>query len=197
MRGSWVMVLLAFCGAGFAVGAELPLPPSGRVLDEAGLFDRKPRKLEVISQRLNGFVEEHGLPVYLVIYGGLIGEQIDQRSRQLHEAWIGRGQDGLIVVWDSDTGELEFGLPRATYYDAGLRDGEVTRLPDQRVRPVLDEVRAQVEGIAGKTEYAERVSEVLVAQLDGMFRQGKQERGVPVGSVWHVTQSTPSSCAVM
>lgn len=175
--------MLALVVSVVADGGEIPPAPEGRVLDEARLFAREPERLAEVSWRLETLVQEHRMPVYLAIYGALIDGRIDQRSRQLHEAWIGEGQDGVVVVWDSDTGDLEFGLPRATYYDAGLEPGWTTRLPDQRLRPVLDEVRAGVEGVADKKDFVERLTEVLASRLDQMLEQGGERRGGSTGTV--------------
>ena len=149
--------------AGWGEAREYPSAPLGHVLDEAGLFDRQPERLVEISTRLMELEDEHAIPVYIAIYGGLLESGIKEETRGLYAEWIGDDEDGVVVVWDSDTRQLEFGLPSAGYYDLGGDEGPETRLPDQRMRPVLNGVISEVEGIEGRMAYVERLSEVWSA----------------------------------
>jgi hypothetical protein len=186
MRGGWLLAAVGLClmMVGRSEGAvEYPPAPMGHVLDDAGLFDRYPEQLVEISARLMELEEEHDLPVYIAIYGGLLRSGIKEQTEGLYAKWVGKDVDGVVVVWDSDTRQLEFGLPSAGYYDLGAEDGSATRLPDQRMRPVLSEVFANVKGIESKRAYVDRLSEILVARLDQMLREGERQGGVSAGRV--------------
>jgi hypothetical protein len=186
--GSWwqrmVVALVLWMLVSPVIASEsLPAAPGGMVLDEAGLFDRDPEGLAKISSRLLELRDEHDLDVYLVVYGGLLDTTLEKRTQQLYDLWIGRENDGLVVVWDSDTGLLDFGIPTAGYYDIDGEGGPVTRLPDHRLRPVLNEVMASVEGIEDKPAYVDRLSVVLVTRLGWMLRKDQPQGGVSAGSV--------------
>lgn len=172
----WAVV--CFGVMGWSAAEEYPPVPMGHVLDESGLFDRHPERLVEISTRLMELEEKHEMPVYIAIYGGLLQSRIKQQTQGLHGAWVGDDEDGVVVVWDSDTRRLEFGLPVAAYYDLGGEDGPATRLPDKRMRPVLNEVMDEVEAVENKLEYVERLSTVLVARLDYMLAEDRKPEGV-------------------
>lgn len=182
-RRGWLGTLLAVLLAGPLHGSELPAPPAGHILDEAGLFTREPERLEALSERLVALSAEHGLPVHVVLYGGLLDGRSDRRARRLHNHWIGADRDGLVVVWDGDTGELGFGLPHATFYQEAAAPGRRTRLPDQQVRPILEAVRSAAEGDGDKRAAVERLVEVLAARLEAMLAAPQGERGAPLGAV--------------
>lgn len=178
----WCLVL----GMGFGgrlVAEGLPAKPVTHVLDEAGLFDRHPKRLELISGRLLELQENHDLPVYLVLYGGLLDANLADQARELHRAWIGDRLDGIVVVWDGDMRQLEFGLPMTAHLDLEEQNGPMTRMPDHRLDPVLKEVRSSVEGLDDKRELVERLSVVLVARLDWMLRDLQPRRGITAGEV--------------
>jgi hypothetical protein len=186
MRGVWLLAAagLSLAMVGRSEGAvEYPPAPMGHVLDDAGLFDRHPEQLVEISTRLMELEDEHDLPVYIAIYGGLLRSGIKEQTQGLYAKWVGKDVDGVVVVWDSDTRQLEFGLPSAGYYDLGGEDGSATSLPDQRMRPVLNEVIVKVKGIESKKGYVDRLSEDLVARLDHMLSEGGRQGGVSAGRV--------------
>ena len=178
----WCLVLGAVFG-GRLVAEDLPAKPVTHVLDESGLFDRHPERLELISGRLLGLQESHDLPVYLVIYGGLLDASLADQARDLHGAWIGDHLDGIVVVWDGDLRQLEFGLPMTAHLDMEEQDGPMTRMPSHRLLPILKGVRSGVEGLDDKREYVERLSVVLVARLDWMLRDLQPRQGISAGEV--------------
>ncbi|MDA0768132.1 MAG: hypothetical protein O3A92_15085, partial [Verrucomicrobia bacterium] len=177
------LVWMAGMGLGGVGGEELPAAPAGHVLDEAGLFDRHPEELAVISGRLLALQEEHELPVYLAIYGGLMHTGIGKQTRQLYDAWIGKGSEGVVVVWDSDSDRLEFGLPTMGYYDLGGESPAVARLPEHRLRPIMVELRTEMAERESKQEAVDRLSVVLATRLDWLLEDTAPRRGISPGKV--------------
>ena len=115
-----------------AGGLNMPLPPPSHVLDAGQVFTRHPEKLEEISKSLKALEEQHGVPVYLAVYSGLIRTSVARQSKDLFDLWVGDDKDGIVVVCDTDHSRIDLGLPKASYYPMGDERAKSTRLPESR-----------------------------------------------------------------
>lgn len=188
------LLLGGWAGAATIDPTRIPPPPATHVLDVAGLFEREPERLEEISGRLLELQERHELPVYLVIYPGLIHTSIEDQARALFKAWIPTGEEGIVVTCDTDTQRIEFGLPDPGMLDGQQGEGRVPRLPDYRLLPVLDQVLVDLEGTDDQADYIDRLSLVLFVRLSWMLRDG-QTRGT--FSAWKVAGGTVAVCLIL
>lgn len=150
--------------------ARLPEAPADHVLDVGELFGRHPERRKEISRRLVQLEVDHDLPVYLVIYSGLIDSDVSRRARLFYEKWIGSGRDGVVMVYDTDTLEREIVCPNPAFK---LMEGEAEeppRLEDFQMIPIRAELDASLNGLDNRIEHVDRASEILAARLDALMR---------------------------
>lgn len=145
--------------------ALLPDPPADFLLDHGQIFERHPERKQALAERLQNFAAEHDLPIYVVVYAGLIDSTLPRRARLLYDKWIGPDRDGVVLVFNSDTRSHELLTPRQGH--ASLRDGtgRVTRLADYNLIPILAELRVTLEGIEDRLDYLDRSTEILCIRL--------------------------------
>src|SRR5690606_33649227 len=84
----------------------LPERPASHILDLSGMFPAQVQ--DSLAGRLQELQSRTGLGLYLVIYTYLTDETADQRSANLHEAWLEGQVPGIVVVHDRSTGRLSF-----------------------------------------------------------------------------------------
>ncbi len=145
---------------------DLPMPPPSHVLDVAGLFDRHPEKLREISGMLRDLEAKHGVPVYLAVYGGLLRGGVTDQAKVLFDTWIDEGEDGMIVVCDTDTQQLDVGLPVASFRRMEDDAAMMSRLPDVEVIPILFELKEKLAGREDRVDYLVEMTEHLTMRLD-------------------------------
>ncbi|GEM_PF-1261685 len=157
-------------------GAAHPPPPANRILDDAELFKRAPERLTAISERLVAFEKEHGIPIYLVVYAGVIRGNVTQRAQELYEAWVGAGRDGIVIVCDTDTREVDLGLPGQQPEDLEGGRKSVTRLPAYRMVPVLAALRMELDGVRKRVDYLDGMTRILTERLGAVLDESGTER---------------------
>ena len=114
VRGIIVALLLL---AGFAMPGRAeeeaftpPPAPEERLLDESRVLARDEERRRAIVDALADLEAKHGFRLYFVIYDSLYGRSVNERARQLQDAWL-RDQAGMILVLESDSRTFRFGLP--------------------------------------------------------------------------------------
>lgn len=167
---------------------EMPVAPPGHVLDAGEVFVRHPDKLEEISTALKEIEKEHGVPVYLVVYSGLIRTSVTRQARDLFDLWVGPGKDGIVVVCDTDEARVDLGLP-TTSYDSLGEDPHISRLPDSEIVPIVRELKRDVDGTAEPVVYIPKMVEILTARLDEVLSVEKA-KGWKDASSWKVGLAT-------
>ena len=176
----WLAVLASGAGqnapltGGGLAGLELPPAPESRVLDVAGLLDRHPGHHEVFSQRLKLLEERHDLPAYLVIYSSLVVGDLSRRPRELYEAWIGEGHDGVVVVCEVDTRRLEIAFPLGGERELLEDEDFTTRLPDHLLIPVTSALKTELSGEERPLEFLDQLTATLVLELDEILREAEE-----------------------
>ena len=136
----WRAAALAVLVAAPAVHAQLGLfepdaveaAPASYVLDQADLFRHDTATLRRISGRLAAFDARHGMPVYLAVFGGLIGETVGSKAYDLQAAWLQTVRHMLAST--EDVGERFAEEARRIHYgeepQRGIR-GQAT--PEERL----------------------------------------------------------------
>lgn len=114
VRGIFVaLVLLAgFITPGRAEDEAFMPPPApvDRLHDESRVLVRDEERRRAIVDALADLEAKHGFRLYFVIYDSLYGRSVNERARQLQDAWL-RDQAGMILVLESDSRTFRFGLP--------------------------------------------------------------------------------------
>lgn len=149
----------------------LPEAPLNYLLDEGDLFGRHPHQFEMIAERLVAFVSAHDLPVYVVVYAGLMDSNLIRRANFLFDKWIGPEGDGVVLVYNSDTMEYQLVLPQKGL--ASFRDGQGSpaRLLEFQLSPIDRELEVTLDGVEDRIDYLNRTTEILCQRLDEILSQ--------------------------
>lgn len=151
------------------LSVDLPMPPPSHVLDVGGLFDRYPEQLAEISKMLRELEDRHEVPVYLVVYAGLLRGGVTERATEFFDTWIGVDRDGLVVVCDADAGKLDLGLPMASPKSGEEGGVLVSRLTDAEIIPISMELQKMLEGREDPQDYLVEMTRHLTTRLDGVL----------------------------
>jgi uncharacterized membrane protein YgcG len=161
-------------GSGGGFFADFPTtPPASYVLDEADLFRHDTASLRRISERLAGFDTRHRMPIYLVVYAGLIGTTAAQRAVDLHKAWLGE-RYGFVLVFDSDSGDLGLGRPfepdRAVANEAA-RAAATGRIPSYELLEIMLRVNERMESAADRVQHLDRMTNGIVNEFEACLER--------------------------
>ncbi len=160
---------------GDSLQMSLPPAPASQVLDEAGLFSREPARLEAISRRLTELEKNHGWPVYVAIYSGLLGITPEEQALALRAAWTKVAGEGLVIVYESDTRLVAFGRPLEAPVAA---DGSGQRFGGRVPAYVLDEMLSRVvkeaQAKAPRLEQVETLACGIADELEAALTQGQE-----------------------
>jgi hypothetical protein len=157
-----------FLGGSVPVYATPPAPAS-RILDEAGVLDLYSEQAAIISARLKKLEAQHGLPTYLVIYSSLVTRDVADRPRELYDAWIGARHEGVVLVCEIDSRQLEIAFPLDRESSFSPEEAVMTRFPDHRLVPLIRAINLEVKetrGVKDKVEFLDRLTATLVQELD-------------------------------
>lgn len=194
MAGAALFTLTMLAGEGRVTSAlasgslEMPMPPPSHVLDAGEVFARHQEKLEEISTALMQLEKKHGVPVYLVVYSGLLRTSVGGQAKDLFDLWIGDDKDGIVVVCNTDDARVALGRPRA---NTPSRDDEqpwMTRLPESRLVPIVRELKREIDGGADPVNFVSQVAEILTTRLDELL--SVEQKGWRDGSAWKVGVAT-------
>lgn len=114
VRGIFVAMLLL---AGFAMPARAedeaftpPPAPEDRLHDESRVLARDEDRRREILDALAALEAKHGFRLYFVLYDSLYGRSLEDRARDLQEAWL-RDQPGMVMVLETDSRTFRFSMP--------------------------------------------------------------------------------------
>ncbi len=114
VRGIFVALLLL---AGFAMPGRAeeeaftpPPAPADRLHDESRVLARDEERRRAIVDALADLEAKHGFRLYFVLYDSLYGRDLNERARELQEAWL-RDQAGMVMLLETDSRDFRFGLP--------------------------------------------------------------------------------------
>lgn len=179
----------------FSGDADRPKPPPSHVLDVAGLFDRHPDELAIISGMLKSLEEEHGMGVYLTVHAGLLQGGVEGQARRLFDTWVGEGTDGLVLVYDMDSRELDVGRPLAAL--TRMESGEVlvSRLPEAELMPILLELRAKVADREDQAASLVEMTGHLATRLGALL--SLERKTGPDAGAWKIAWITLSAGGIL
>jgi len=149
---------------------QLPPAPLSYVLDEAGVFANDADKFHEIVGRLSQMHEVHGFPIFLVTANNFSASSVDQLARRYYDAWIGESRQGLLVYYDSDTGESEIAQQKQDVHEKGYDDylnvdkeesSSQFAIPDYLVQDCRDKLDQAFEELAENDEVPEDQAEYL------------------------------------
>lgn len=172
--GGCLLLLMLNAGARVAPELELAAMPEGRVLDEARLFANDPAALNALSAKLQDVSERTGYPVYLAVFGTLIGSEVEEQAVALRDAWLGEGP-GMVVVLEADSGKYDFGWKavREVEQESGERFPVMDRSeisPQGRI--ALRQAARALEPLEKSSPAAvERLAMAVIGGIEEAFRQ--------------------------
>lgn len=102
--------------------------PASHVLDVDGALTNFPQTRRAMSEALLELEERHGFPAYAVIYGGLIGSDLNQRTNQFHKEWLGERSEGVVIGLDLEANRAFFAFSQKAYTGAFEESGMRPRL---------------------------------------------------------------------
>lgn len=120
----------------------------------------------IISARLKKLEAEHDLPIYLVIRSSLVTGDVAERARELYDAWIGARYEGVVLVCEIDSRQLEIAFPLERDSSFSPDEAVMTRFPDHRLVPLIRAVNVETRGVMDKMEFLDRLTATLVRELD-------------------------------
>lgn len=163
---------------------EIPIGPPSRVLDAGEVFHRYPEKLKEISASLKQIEKTHGIPIYLVVYSGLIRTSVTRQAKDLFALWVGPDRDGIVVVCDTDEARVELGLPGASYRSMDDERAHISRLPDSHIVPIVRELKRTVDETAAPADYIPQMVDILTTRLDAVLTV--EPRGWKEKATWKI-----------
>ena len=101
---------------------ELPVEPSGCVLDDARLFSLEPERLDALSKQVAAVSERTGFEVKVAIFNTLIGVEREELAHALEVEWLTDGP-GAVLLIESDGGQWDVAWvapPVITAMDGGM-----------------------------------------------------------------------------
>lgn len=167
---------------GWAESENLPRRPASGVLDEAGIFDRDPQRLQAISDRLQELERMCGFRMCVAVYAVLLDDSPSGRAGALQRAWLGNS-DGLVIVYEADTKRLGYGRDMESVDTRiGMAGQAITAIPLYVLTPMLGRVNARLAGCPEQgPAFVERLARDLATELEAYFQRGQAEQ--PKGRV--------------
>jgi hypothetical protein len=170
---------------GLAESGSLPQRPANGVLDEAGMFERDPQRLQAISERLQEFERVYGFRICFAVYNVLLHDNPTERAGALQRSWLGNS-DGLVIVYEADSKRLGYGRDMEsanTRADTG--ESATSAIPLYILTPLLGRVHEKLAGCPEQgPAFVERLTNELTAELEAYFQRGQIEQ--PKGRVFRL-----------
>ena len=172
---------LASCMGGVAQSASggfwreevIAPPPATGILDNAGLFRRKPEMEARLAGELRGLQEKHDFQIYVVVESLLVTGDVFRRASELQRAWLPDGH-GMVVVFETDTKALGFGRG----YDESPGFTHET-VPSYETIEILTQAGSQLQKSDPPEVFLDTLVTHLVRGYDRYFK--RKEAPVPEG----------------
>lgn len=151
-----------------------PPPPEDRLLDESRVLARDEERRQAIVAALAELEAKHGFRIYYALYSSLYGRSLNERARQLQEAWLG-DKPGLVLVLETDSRTYRFAMPVPRQRE--IEPGTKLEIPESGDLSLLDLsiVDRGLEGslmTAGDSaEFAKRLGTGIATGVSDVFDQ--------------------------
>jgi hypothetical protein len=151
-----------------------PPPPEDRLLDESRVLARDEERRQAIVTALAELEAKHGFRIYYALYSSLYGRSLNERARQLQEAWLG-DEPGLVLVLETDSRTYRFAMPVPRPRE--IEPGTKLEMPENSDLSLLDLsiVDRGLEGslmTAGDSaEFAKRLGTGVATGVSAVFDQ--------------------------
>lgn len=178
--------VLVLQGHGQALTEELakkagPKPPDVGILDKGGFFNRDSGAFKRISDQIRKLEHDHGYQIYLVVEPVLIATSPPELAAELRQSWLPAG-NGLVIVFESDSRNLGFGLDIAASPD---QQGNPARVPSYETSAILNRAMDAADAKLAPEAYLESLTGNLAGEFDGYFQRRATpppaERSVKIG----------------
>ncbi|MDP4623933.1 MAG: TPM domain-containing protein [Akkermansiaceae bacterium] len=137
----------------------LPPPPPSGLSDEGNVLGKNSDLQQQVLEQLKQLETDHGYRLYVIIERSLIATTPSAMAADLQQEWIPKGE-GLVVVFESDTGKLGFG--RGLDASEGIMDGN-DGVPAYSLVEIISDALQASEGI--------EVPELFIHKLVGEMCQ--------------------------
>jgi hypothetical protein len=151
-----------------------PPPPEDRLLDESRVLARDEERRQAIVAALAELEAKHGFRIYYALYSSLYGRSLNERARQLQEAWLG-DKPGLVLLLETDSRTYRFAMPVPRPRE--IEPGTKLEMPESSDLSLLDLsiVDRGLEGslmTAGDSaEFAKRLGTGVATGVSAVFDQ--------------------------
>lgn len=85
----------------------LPPAPENQILDDGHIFAHAPGEQAKLAKFLKDLNDNHGIQIFVAMYGFLDGETVEERANRLRTAWANHNT-GVVVVYESGGEGLSF-----------------------------------------------------------------------------------------
>ena len=148
-----------------------PAPPNGGVRDSGGVFSRDAEGLKRISDQLQKLEAEHGYRIYLIVEPVFISTTAAAWAAQLQQAWLPHGGDGLVVVFEADSGKVGFGRDVGGSPDP--EEDPAGRVPTHVTAAILLNAMSATDRDLEPVPYIEALMDQLVSGFTSHFNERK------------------------
>ena len=169
------MVLLLLAPWCVYADDEAPPAPATRIHDVVSLFSRDHEAFDQISVRLRDFESRHGIPVFLAVYSPLMFDDAGSQGRFLFDRWIGDGADGVVILFNIESGKAVVTLPMAGVGAAGPE----SRLPEFHLSAIVRELDTMEAGRGDKIAFLDSYTTTLVNRLDVLLKKEGESASAP------------------
>ena len=151
-----------------------PPPPEDRLLDVSRVLARDEERRQAIVAALAELEAKHGFRIYYALYSSLYGRSLNERARQLQEAWLG-DKPGLVLLLETDSRTYRFAMPVPRPRE--IEPGTKLEMPESSDLSLLDLsiVDRGLEGslmTAGDSaEFAKRLGTGVATGVSAVFDQ--------------------------
>lgn len=148
---------------------EVPVPPASGVRDNSGVFNRNTKALEQITAQLEKLRAEHGYRIYLIVEPVLISTSAPELAAKLQQSWLPDGGDGIVVVFEADTGRVGFGPDIGGGPDP--EDDPVGRVPTHETAAILLKAGSAADRNLEPVPYIQALINELVSGFNDHFEK--------------------------
>jgi hypothetical protein len=157
-------VLASSC-PGAPLPASLASPPPDGLADGGGFFSRDVAARKRICDSLGEMEKRHGYRIYVVVEPVLLSGTPQELAVQLRQAWLPDG-NGLVIVFESDSGNLGFGSDVETKPGMAVSNAVV---PTHETAALLQSALSATDMGLAREIYLETLVGNIVREFNGYF----------------------------
>lgn len=139
-----LLILLSTLLTGETLDSDKIAPPA-RAYDPDRLFKYASAELAEISEQLDGLSRDFGFSIYIAMFQGLIGTDVTERALYFREHWLPPGQDGLVIVFNSDSYRVAYASahPPERYHPKQQKTSFI--LEDHEITPLISRIQEKID----------------------------------------------------